>query len=53
MARELGRPLSTQVVRPAAIQAIADVFALDFEELPTDEGTGLWPQPIHASLATR
>ena len=53
MARELGRPLSTDDVRPAAVEAIADVFDLDFEELPADEGAGLWPQPIHASLASR
>jgi len=53
MARELARPLSTEEVRPAAVEAIADVFGLDFEELPADEGAGLWPQPIHASLAGR
>jgi lipoyl(octanoyl) transferase len=53
MARELGRPLTTDEVRPAAIEAIAEVFGLELEELPTDEGSGLWPQPIHASLATR
>jgi lipoyl(octanoyl) transferase len=53
MARELERPLSVEEVRPAAIAAIAEVFGLDFEELPADEGAGLWPQPIHASLATR
>lgn len=53
MARELGRPLSTDEVRPAAVEAIAEVFGLDFEELPADAGAGLWPQPIHASLASR
>jgi lipoyl(octanoyl) transferase len=53
MARELGRPLSVDDVRPAAISAIAEVFALDLEELPADAGAGLWPQPIHASLASR
>jgi lipoyl(octanoyl) transferase len=53
MARELARPLSVEDVRPSAIEAIADVFELDFEELPADEGAGLWPQPIHASLAAR
>ena len=51
MASELGRPLTTDEVRPAAIEAIAEVFGLDLEELPADEGAGLWPQPIHASLA--
>lgn len=53
MARELGRPLSTQDVRPAAIAAVADVFELELEELPDDDGAGLWPQPVHASLARR
>jgi len=52
MARELAQPVSTDQVRPAAIEAIAEVFGLDLEELPADEGGGLWPQPIHASLAT-
>jgi lipoyl(octanoyl) transferase len=53
MARELGRPLTVDDVRPAAIAAIAEVFGLDFEEVPTDGGAGLWRQPIHASLASR
>jgi lipoyl(octanoyl) transferase len=53
MAQELGRPLTTDEVRPAAIEAIAEVFELELDELPADEGSGLWPQPIHASLATR
>jgi lipoyl(octanoyl) transferase len=53
MARELGRRLTTAEVRPAAIEAIADVFGLALEELPADEGAGLWSQPIHASLAAR
>ncbi len=53
MARELGRPVAVGEVRPAAVTAVAEVFGLEFEELPPDEGAGLWPQPIHASLATR
>ena len=53
MARELDRPLTTDEVRPAAIEAIAEVFGLELEELPADGGSGLWPQPIHASLASR
>jgi lipoyl(octanoyl) transferase len=53
MARELERPISVEEVRPAAIAAIADVFELEFDELPADDGAGLWPQRIHASLATR
>jgi lipoyl(octanoyl) transferase len=53
IARERGEPVSVDDVRPAAIHAIADVFGLDFEELPADDGAGLWPQPVHASLASR
>src|SRR5690349_20752770 len=33
MARELGRPLTVDEVRPAAAQAIADVFGLTFEDV--------------------
>ena len=32
MARELGRPLAVDEVRPAAVQAFADVFELTFEQ---------------------
>ncbi|MBA3434795.1 MAG: lipoyl(octanoyl) transferase LipB [Actinobacteria bacterium] len=53
MARELGNALTVEEVRPAAIFAIAEVFGLELEELPNNAGGGLWPQPIHASLATR
>jgi lipoyl(octanoyl) transferase len=53
MVRELDRSITVEEVRPAAIAAIADVFELDFEELPADGGAGLWPQAIHASLAAR
>lgn len=53
MAREIGRPVSVSEVRPIAVSAIADVFELELEELAADEGVGLWPQPIHASLASR
>ena len=53
MALELGRPIGVEDVRPAAIAAIADVFELQLDELPADDGAGLWPQSIHASLAAR
>jgi lipoyl(octanoyl) transferase len=53
MSGELGRPLSVEDVRPAAIAAVADVFGLELEELPADDGAGLWRQSIHASLAAR
>ena len=53
MARELERSITVEEVRPAAIAAVAEVFGLELEELPADEGTGLWSQPIHASLSAR
>ena len=53
MARELGAPLAVDDVRPAAVDALADVFGLDLEELPAEEGAGLWEQPVHESLAAR
>jgi lipoyl(octanoyl) transferase len=53
MARELGRPLTVEDVRPAAVDALAEVFDLSFEELPAGEGTGLWPQPVHSQMASR
>jgi lipoyl(octanoyl) transferase len=53
MARELDRPVTVENVRPAAIEAIAEVFGLELEELPAKDGAGLWRQSIHASLAAR
>jgi lipoyl(octanoyl) transferase len=53
MARELDRPVTVEDVRPAAIEAIGAVFELQLEEVPADDGAGLWPQSIHASLAAR
>src|SRR5919109_1379012 len=47
IARELCAPLSVEEVRSAAAEAIADVFGLELEEIPADEGAGLWPQRIH------
>jgi len=37
MARELGRPIAVDDVRPAALQALADVFDLGFDELTADD----------------
>jgi lipoyl(octanoyl) transferase len=51
MARELGRPVTVDEVRPRAASALGDVFGLELEELPAEDGTGLWPQPTHAKLA--
>ena len=41
MARELGRPVTVDEVRPPALEALAEVFELAFEELPAEEGTAL------------
>jgi lipoyl(octanoyl) transferase len=51
MARELGRPVSVDEVRPVASDALEGVFDLAFEELPAEDAAGLWPQPVHARLA--
>jgi lipoyl(octanoyl) transferase len=53
IARELAQPVSVHEIRPYAREALAEVFDLSFEELPADEGHGLWSQPIHGNLATR
>jgi lipoyl(octanoyl) transferase len=53
IARELGRPLTVDEVRPHALEALAEVFELELEELPADAGHGLWPQPVHAQLAAK
>jgi lipoyl(octanoyl) transferase len=53
VARELGQSVGVDDVRPAARSALAEVFDLSFEDLPADEGHGLWAQPVHAQLAKR
>jgi lipoyl(octanoyl) transferase len=53
IARETGRPVAVDEVRPHAVTALEEVFGLELEELPSDEGAGLWAQPLHASLASR
>ena len=54
VARELGRPVTVEEVRPLAAVAIAEVFELELEELPVEDGgTGLWPQPVHAKLGAK
>jgi lipoyl(octanoyl) transferase len=53
MARELGRSVSVDEVRPAARDAVAEVFDLELEPLPAEDGAGLWPQPTHAQLSSR
>jgi lipoyl(octanoyl) transferase len=51
IARELGRPVDVDEVRPHAVAALGEVFDLDLELLPAEHGAGLWPQPRHAQLA--
>jgi lipoyl(octanoyl) transferase len=53
IARETGRPVAVDEVRPHAVTALEEVFGLELDELPSEEGAGLWAQPLHASLASR
>jgi lipoate-protein ligase B len=49
MARELEAPIGVDDVRGGAADALADVFALALEELPSNELAALLPQAAHAS----
>jgi lipoate-protein ligase B len=53
IARELERDVSVVEVRPLAHAALAEVFELELEALPADDGHGLWPQAVHEQLAAR
>jgi lipoyl(octanoyl) transferase len=53
IARELGREVSVDEIRPRAQAALADVFDLELDPLPADDGHGLWPQTVHAQLAAK
>src|SRR5437764_12713852 len=53
IAREAKREVTVDDVRETAAAAIAEVFGLELEELPVDDGIGLWTQPVHARLAAR
>jgi lipoyl(octanoyl) transferase len=50
---ELDRPVTVAEVRPFARDALAGVFRLTLEEIPAEDGHGLWAQPIHGQLAGR
>ena len=52
VAQELGRSLTVTEMRTAAAAALEQVFDLRFEELPAEDGAGLWEQPLHAQLAS-
>jgi lipoyl(octanoyl) transferase len=51
IAHELGRDVTVEEVRPLAHDALAEVFGLEFEPLPAEDGHGLWGQTIHLQLA--
>ncbi|HXV96130.1 MAG TPA: lipoyl(octanoyl) transferase LipB, partial [Gaiellaceae bacterium] len=53
LARELERPLTVDEVRPYAAAALEEVFGLALEELPPEDGAGLWPQPLHAKISAK
>jgi lipoyl(octanoyl) transferase len=51
IAHELGRDVTVEEVRPLAHDALAEVFVLELEPLPAEDGHGLWAQTIHQQLA--
>jgi lipoyl(octanoyl) transferase len=53
VARELGRDVTVDEVRPLAAQGLAEAFDLELDELPAEDFDGFWPQPVHAKLAAK
>jgi lipoyl(octanoyl) transferase len=53
IARELGRTVTVEEVRPLAQTALAEVFDLELDPLPAEDGHGLWEQTVHAQLAAK
>jgi lipoyl(octanoyl) transferase len=53
MERELARPVAVDDVRPHAAAALEEVFGLTLEELPAEDGGGLWPQPVHERISAK
>jgi lipoyl(octanoyl) transferase len=53
IANELGKPIAVDDLRPHAAAALEEVFGLVFEDLPAEDGAGLWPQPIHERLTAK
>src|SRR3954469_10062721 len=51
IARELERDVPVDEVRPLAHAALAEVFDLELDPLPAEDGHGLWPQSVHQQLA--
>jgi lipoyl(octanoyl) transferase len=50
IAGELGRPVSVAEARPLLAGALGQVFGLELDELPAEDGAGLWPQPLHERM---
>ena len=50
IAREPGGRSPSPRSRPLLAAALEEVFGLGLEELPADDGAGLWPQPLHEKL---
>ena len=53
LARELGRPVTVDEIRPLAAAAVEEVFGLVLEELPAEDGAGLWAQPVHERISAK
>ena len=53
IASELGRPIAVEEVRPHALDALAEVFDLDFDELPNNVVGNLQPPPAPQRPAQR
>src|SRR6266566_1496105 len=53
IAREVRRPVSVDEVRPHGLAALAEVFDLDFEELPTEDLDALRPRVRHERSTQR
>jgi lipoyl(octanoyl) transferase len=51
IARELGRAVTVEEVRPYAAAALEEVFSLSLEELPANEAHGLRSLPVHGQIA--
>ena len=53
VSRELGRTVTVDEVRPLAAAAFGEVFGLAMEDLPAEDGAGLWHQPRHLGIADK
>jgi len=53
MARELGRSVTVDEVKRAALMAMGEVFGLELEAFPAEDGAGIWAQPLPEKLAAR